>query len=419
MYAVKRIACRRLRSPVSLRPFLQRISSFSTGSGSKEPILGPPSKLSVSTLDILKLPQYKFEGRVVVLSSQEEEERISGIFDNEEILGYDTEAQPQASCSIARNATSLIQIASKDVAVIWRLGSESINNGKQQAPAGGWHRQKLPPYLSKLVNNSSITKVSQGAVHEVIGLQQEFGERSPRGFVDLHAIAQTLQCHPRSLQGLVAIFMKKRLDKEQRLSDWGTSGPLSEHQIAYAACDAHASLMALLSIREAFGVPKLGCEITINPGTLWPGPSIVSAKGEQNFGTAAMPGSTDGISNTNLTNEAHDSPAASSNISSINKVGKRSASSKTPSYATKNDGPTPLSELTNFCVDQGYQLQFGGFESCRGGFRSVFKIAMPDHSTEYHRSASVHTSIREAQNCAAIVALKAFQGGKKSASAGP
>ena len=115
----------------------------------------------MTTLGILKLPQYKFDGRVIVLNSIEEEERIAGIFDTCEVLGYDTEAQPQSSCSIARNATSLVQIASENVAVIWRLGQDAKTDGS------GWHRQALPPYLKKLVNNSDVTKVSQGAVHEV------------------------------------------------------------------------------------------------------------------------------------------------------------------------------------------------------------------------------------------------------------
>ena len=75
----------------------------------------------------------------------------------------------------------------------------------------------------------------------------------------------------------------------------------------------------------------------------------------------------------------------------------------------KTKDPTPLTELTDYCVNQGLQLQFGGFESCRGGFRSVFKIALPDHTTQYHRSENIHTSIREAQNCAARVALTALQ----------
>merc|ERR1740123_1852506 len=105
----------------------------------------------------------------------------------------------------------------------------------------------MPPLLRKILEDPSKCKVAQGAAHEVNSLRDEFGLNA-QSFIDLHHIALHLRTTPRSLQGLVALFMSKRLPKEQRLTDWERA-PLTQAQIEYAAADAWAARQALLAIR--------------------------------------------------------------------------------------------------------------------------------------------------------------------------
>eukprot|EP00434_Breviolum_minutum_P018909 symbB.v1.2.016675.t1/scaffold1275.1/size127301/3 len=174
-------------------------------------------KLHISPLEIARLPLLEFPGRIIVIGSAEEEQRIESIFENEVLLGFDSESRPSSALG-PQNRIALIQLASEKVACLWRL----------------LDTRSLPPVLCKLLQD--LWEVSQGAVNEITALKDQFGI-SPQSFIDLHHIALHLRTTPRSLRGLAAIFLQKRLDKEQRLSDWQQSS-LTQAQIEYAATDA-------------------------------------------------------------------------------------------------------------------------------------------------------------------------------------
>lgn len=113
-------------------------------------------------------------------------------------------------------------------------------------------------------------KVGQGAVHEVEALKE--WNVSAQSFVNLHHIALHLRTQPRSLQGLVALFLKTRLMKEQRLTNWEQS-PLTRAQLGYAAADAWASRQVLIAIRRAYFVDRLACEPLLGASSIeaWSG----------------------------------------------------------------------------------------------------------------------------------------------------
>lgn len=54
-------------------------------------------KLHVSALEIAGLPELRFQGRIVVIGSAEEEERLERLFDGEELLGFDSESRPSSA----------------------------------------------------------------------------------------------------------------------------------------------------------------------------------------------------------------------------------------------------------------------------------------------------------------------------------
>ncbi|CAE7632447.1 Wrn [Symbiodinium microadriaticum] len=185
-------------------------------------VVPPAPKLHVSPLEIARLPLLQFPGRILVISSPEEEKRVEELFNGEALLGFDSESRPSSALA-QKNRMALIQIASEKVACLWRLGE----------------LRSLPPLLRRLLEDRDVHKVSQGAVHELSALKEQWGI-NPQSFLDLHHIAMHLRTTPRSLQGLVAIFLRRRLSKDQRLTDWQQS-PLTQAQIEYAAVDAWAA----------------------------------------------------------------------------------------------------------------------------------------------------------------------------------
>eukprot|EP00397_Hematodinium_sp_SG-2012_P046160 GEMP01052059.1.p1 GENE.GEMP01052059.1~~GEMP01052059.1.p1 ORF type:complete len:278 (+),score=52.62 GEMP01052059.1:115-948(+) len=196
------------------------------------------SALTISSLDLIKLPALKFPNRVVMVNSLEEDKNVQRFFHQPPgmIVGFDSEAKPSFGLPPnKKNRTAIIQVATPNLSCIWRvIGMSSV-----------------PPTLAAILENKDVTKVAQGATHERQTLYQEFGIVG-EGFVDLHEIALAHRCQPRSLQGLVGIFLERKLRKEERCSNWERM-PLSVEQVDYAATDAYAALMVLLAMRKKLG----------------------------------------------------------------------------------------------------------------------------------------------------------------------
>lgn len=324
--------------------------------------------LSITPLEIARLPSAKFTGRVVVIAVPEDEERVRSIFEEESLLGFDTESRPSSAVS-PKNRLSLVQVATAEVACLWRVGEMRC----------------IPPLLRKLIENPLQLKVAQGAAHEVDAFRDEW-YLSPQGFIDLHHVAMHLRTSPRSLQGLVGIFMGKRLGKEQRLTDWEQS-PLSQAQIEYAALDAWATREVLLAMRRIYGVERLPCERSLGVAMHFrPQESGLDLKGGPPS-TLLQDGAATG-------GDARRGPRSSESVS------------------VQASQPAPAAEahrtLAALCVERGYVLRFDGFESAPSGFRCVFRVEYRHKgrsTVEAFRSQRVHTTIRAAQNDAASEAL--------------
>lgn len=340
----------------------------------------PPVTLSITPLDIARLPKLGFSGRVIVVNKPEDEERVRPLFAGETIVGFDSEAKPTSALS-PKSRTALMQVSSEHVAVLWRVGE-----------MGG-----PTPWLRSLLEDSSVTKVSQGAASELTGLREEFG-MSGQGFVDLHHIALNLRTTPRSLQGLVALFLRRRLSKEQRLTDWEQS-PLSQAQIEYAAIDAFASRQVLLAMRSAYSCARLDCErvLTGSRGILRGG----SAPGE---GLPAVGASAEA----SLGESAARTVDGQAGAVSQNGPGRGNGAAA-PQPATNK----AHQRLVAACVSGGHVLRFDGFESSPGGFRCVFSVEVRKkgrRSPATFRSKQVHATIRGAQDDAAEEALAHLAG---------
>ena len=327
------------------RAYLQ-MYGFSTA-GTPTSDLVPPLVRAISPMEITKLPPLRFGGRIVVVNVAEEEQRIQSVFQNESVIGFDTESLPSTAFG-PKNKIALVQLATEHVAVLWRISELRC----------------VPPVLTEILQDPSRHKVGQGAVHEVEALKK--WNVSAQSFVDLHHIALHLRTHPRSLQGLVALFLKTRLMKEQRLTNWEQS-PLTRAQMEYAAADAWASRQVLIAIRRAYFVDRLACE--------------------RLHGASSFKVRSDCEKNMNEVEPAHSA-----------------ADSQQPSHGA-------LQRLQALCVRRGYVLRSDGFEPAAQGFRSVFRVERRHlgRATEAFRSKRVHATIRAAQNDAASEALRVLE----------
>ena len=109
-----------------------------------------PPYLELTHQDIFKLPLTKFTGECIVISTLEDEQKYASAIDTlfkKSVLGFDSEWH----CRRPRRSPSLVQLASEDVCIMWRLcyqDQESLFVG-----------EKFPPRLLYLLTSRKITKV--------------------------------------------------------------------------------------------------------------------------------------------------------------------------------------------------------------------------------------------------------------------
>uniref|UniRef100_A0A0G4GJB5 3'-5' exonuclease domain-containing protein n=1 Tax=Chromera velia CCMP2878 TaxID=1169474 RepID=A0A0G4GJB5_9ALVE len=415
----------------------------SSGNPRMKPSEGGNTGMMVSNLEIKKMPIFEFKGHIITVANAEEEKRAMQLLEGEKLLGFDSESRPSPVGGGSKNPTAVIQLSSGSVAVLWLV-----------AKAGG-----LLPGLARLLTDASVHKVCHGASLEVVSLEREFGV-SPRSLIDLYHQAIVHRCHPKSLQGVVALFLQKQLVKDLQLSDW-ESGELSPSQVRYAATDAFAARECLLEMRRA-GLRRAGRTEDAQRALPPPLPSErlldpqAARGGPQHPPTTqlAAPSGTRKSASAHLLGSQEDGEASSSQQQGSRK-GERGGgrvSSGGPSEEGEEDqrraaanrelfqrlldthGPSiqpfapllsregvplsggssgsaggdPVRALSALCGHRGIGLDVGGLESTPEGFRSVLSISTRGAGRPLHlrfRSLHGYGSLREAQNDAALQAL--------------
>ena len=109
-----------------------------------------PPYLNLTQEDLVKLPLARFTGDCILISTPQDEEKyasaIDSLFSNA-VLGFDTEWH----CWRPRRAPSLVQLASEDVCIMWRL----CYRDQEKWFVGA----DFPPKLFNLLNTHRIIKV--------------------------------------------------------------------------------------------------------------------------------------------------------------------------------------------------------------------------------------------------------------------
>ena len=175
-------------------------------------------QLSISKEEINKLPQYSFNGTVILIES--EKDAVSAIRDlkKEPVLGFDSETRPSFKKGESY-PVSLLQFATNTRAYLFRL-----------------NKFRIMIDLADILANPNIVKAGVG-VRDDINALQKLHPFIASSFVELAELAKQKKIENFGLRALAAILLKKRLSKNSKISNWARQA-LTPAQIAYAASDA-------------------------------------------------------------------------------------------------------------------------------------------------------------------------------------
>lgn len=177
------------------------------------------------------LPRYTFEGRIVVVQSEQEAERAVQYLSRNTELGIDTETRPSFRKG-QQHKVALLQVATADLCFLFRL-----------------NYMGLPNALAHLLENPEIKKIGLSLKDDVQQLSKRRPSLKPKNFVDLQQMAAQMGIRDMSLAKLFANFFRLRISKNAQLSNWEADA-LDEKQRIYAATDADACLKLYRRMQE-------------------------------------------------------------------------------------------------------------------------------------------------------------------------
>jgi 3'-5' exonuclease len=177
------------------------------------------------------LPRYTFEGRIIVIQSENEANRAVAFLRTQKIVGIDTETRPSFRRG-QQHKVALIQIATPDICFLFRL-----------------NYMGFPDSLIKLLEDTQIAKVGLSLKDDIHQLEQRHTGFNPQNFIDLQQIATRMGIEDMSLAKLFANFFRQRISKNAQLSNWEADA-LDEKQRVYAATDASACLLLYSRMQE-------------------------------------------------------------------------------------------------------------------------------------------------------------------------
>lgn len=180
------------------------------------------------------LPSAQFDGKIIVVNSEQQVESMIRHLSNQHIIGFDTETRPSFKAGVT-NKVALLQLSSLDRCYLIRLC-----------------RMKLDNRILKILSDPTILKIGadvKGDLHALHALRN-FNEQ---GFIDLQRIAIDWGIEEKSLRKMSAIVLGHRVSKAQRLSNW-EAYQLTPQQQLYAATDAWVCIQIY---NKLLSTPKL------------------------------------------------------------------------------------------------------------------------------------------------------------------
>lgn len=177
---------------------------------------------SITKEELSKLPTETFEGKIIVINSEEEAIKACDYLSTFDAIGFDTETKPAFKKGISHKI-ALIQLATEDTCFLFRLNVIG-----------------LPDCLAEVLTNPSIKKIGLSLRDDFSAIHKRTSLK-PVNFIDLQPFVKKYGIQDNGLQRIYGILFEKRISKSQRLTNWEAE-TLSEGQQHYAALDAWACL---------------------------------------------------------------------------------------------------------------------------------------------------------------------------------
>ncbi len=178
--------------------------------------------IKISKEDVALLEKDFFEGRIIVIQSNEEAKKAVAYLSEFKVVGIDTESKPSFKKG-RQNKIALLQISTDECCFLFRLNIMGFS-----------------PELAAFLENQNITKVGLSLKDDFMMLRG-ISTFTPKGFVDIQSIIDNYGIGEKSLQKIYAILFGKKISKSQRLSNW-EADVLTDAQKRYASTDAWATL---------------------------------------------------------------------------------------------------------------------------------------------------------------------------------
>lgn len=175
----------------------------------------------ISKAEINELPLIAWDGRIEILTTEDEMQSAVADLINETHLGFDTETRP---CFRKGEyyPPALIQLANADCVYLFRICSIGT----------------LKPVLP-LLESDQIIKSGIGIKEDVRELKK-MEPFNPGGFVEVSELTAQLGYENRGLRALAGLLLDGRISKAAQVSNWARK-ELDTKQIRYAATDAWIS----------------------------------------------------------------------------------------------------------------------------------------------------------------------------------
>lgn len=186
---------------------------------------------SITKEELEKQPLGAFNGRIVVVNTEELCRRAADFLLTQKVLGFDTETKPSFKKGQI-NKVALLQLSTPECAFLFRLNQIG-----------------LPNSIISVLSDTHILKIG-AAISDDVKHLQKLKDFNARGFIELQNIVKEYGIQDASLKKLSAIILGFRISKSQRLSNW-EADILTLPQQSYAATDAWVSVLMYHKLIQA------------------------------------------------------------------------------------------------------------------------------------------------------------------------
>jgi ribonuclease D len=179
-------------------------------------------KRKITKEEIQQMPIVTFEGRIIVIQTEEEAIKAVSYLKTFSLLGIDSETRPSFSKGQSHKV-ALLQVSTDECCFLFRLNMIG-----------------LVPAIISLLEDADVVKVGL-SLHDDFMMLHKRASFTQRSCIELQDLIPKFGIRELSLQKIYAILFGQKISKSQRLSNW-ESEILTDKQKMYASIDAWACI---------------------------------------------------------------------------------------------------------------------------------------------------------------------------------